>query len=140
MHAYQKEIAKREMLNLVCSYLYKVTPLSDQAKLFFAIFNKNSGPIEKITPSFLEKYLKVDRKPFVGKISFYYDETDEAKVKSLAVWNMAESCVPGINHPNSGKKTTYAPLEEGKDFKVEVGEKIIHEQPKPLTFDDIRDL
>jgi len=32
------------------------------------------------------------------------------------------------------------PLVEGKDFKIKIGKKIVHEQPKPLSFDDIKEL
>lgn len=144
MHAFEKEIAKTEMLTPVCSYPYKVIPLSDQAKLAFALFNKNSGPLERTTAAFLKKYLNVEKGPFVGKMTFYYEESNEtvrkSETKQLAIWNMAESWVPGIFHTHSGKSSFYTALAEGKDYKVEVGEKIVHEQPKALTFDDIKAL
>ncbi|WP_154675704.1 hypothetical protein [Parafrankia elaeagni] len=144
MHAYEKEIAKREGLMPLCSYPYKVIPVSDQAKLFFALFNKKRGPIEKTTPQFIEKYLKTDKFPFTGKISFYYDNPNESErgneVRSLVNWNMAENWVPGIQHPKSGKISTQRTLEEGKDYRIEIGEKIMNEQPKKLSFNDIKAL
>ncbi|PLR79702.1 hypothetical protein CVD25_06490 [Bacillus canaveralius] len=146
MYPFEKEIAKREMLAIVCSYPYKVIPLSDRAKLAFALFNKNSGPLEKTTAAFFEKYLNVEKEPFVGQVSFYYDDPYESEgslkrtTKERAIWWMAENWVSGITHPNSDRGTFFASLTEGEDYKVEVGEKIVHEQPKALTFDDIKAL
>ncbi|RYI25085.1 hypothetical protein EVU96_25055 [Bacillus infantis] len=148
MYAFEKEIANREMLYPVCSYPYKVIPLTEQAKAAFAAFNKKnspgSAPIEKSLMEFIKKYFKPDKDFFTGKATFYFDEADEQKrineTKSIAVWYMTESGVPGIFHPKSGKKSYYVTLKEDKDFRVEVGEKITHDQPKTPTFEDIKAL
>ncbi|MRX56726.1 hypothetical protein GJU41_22545 [Bacillus idriensis] len=143
MYAFEKEILKRENPAIFCSYPYKVIPLSDQAKIAFAKHNKKSGPMES-NANTVKKYLNVEKKPFVGMVSFPFDDPNEAnfirETKSRAIWKMTESGVPGVFHHDSGIKSYYVTLHEGKDFKIEVGEKIIHEQPQSLTFEDIKTL
>ncbi|MGD6845200.1 hypothetical protein ACQCVH_22110 [Bacillus infantis] len=144
MRAIEIEIAKREALFPVCSYTYKVFPKTDEAKVNFSLFKKDKGPMEKNVFELVKKYFKAEEPAFQGTASFFYDEQDQSKriaeVKSIAMWQMAEQWVPGISHPNSNKKTFYKTLTEGEDFVIEVGEKIVHDQPTPLTFEDIKAL
>ncbi|MBP1944633.1 hypothetical protein [Cytobacillus luteolus] len=146
MYTFEKEILKREMLVPVCSYEYKVIPLSDSAKTAFALFNKRNGELERNRADLHKKYLKLDEFPFAGQRTFYYEDPQESEetrkvmVKELAIMNMADRWVPGISHHEIKKGTGWAPLIEGTDFVVEIGEKIVHEKPKNLTFDDIKAL
>ncbi|APH07213.1 hypothetical protein [Bacillus weihaiensis] len=146
MRPYEKEILRREMISLVYSYPYKVVPLSDDAKLAFALFNKQRGPIPPNAAEVIKKYLNLEKPPFIGQMSFYYDDPNESEdarmimTKELAIKKMAECWVPGISHVDSLRKNSYPPLKEGSDFTIEVGKKIIHDQPLTLTFDDIKAL
>jgi hypothetical protein len=146
MSEFNKELSKREMITPVCSYPYKVVPLTDQAKLGFAMFNKKSGPVERSNAEVIKKFLNMDKPPFIGQRTFYYDDPNETEeqrkneTKELAIWRMAESWVPGISHPKSDRKNAYTTLVYDRDYTIEVGEKIIHEQPERLTFEDIKAL
>jgi hypothetical protein len=146
MSTFEVEVQKREKLYPLFSYPYQVIPLTDQAKIAFALFKKDRGPIEGNYANLIKKYLKADKVPFKGQATFCYEdpkETEEnliSSVKELANFNMAERSVPGISSPLSGKRTYYVALTEGEDYKIEVGEKIVHEQPKILSFDDIKAL
>jgi hypothetical protein len=146
MSQFNKQLAKMEMITPVCSYPYKVVPLTEQAKLAFSLFNKKSGPMENRNADVIKKYFNMDKPPFIGQRTFYYDDPNETEeqrkneTKELAIWRMAESWVPGINHPKSFKTSSYKALIPDKDYIVEIGEKIIHEQPEIFTFDDIKAL
>ncbi|MFD2118162.1 hypothetical protein ACFSTH_11690 [Paenibacillus yanchengensis] len=142
MFAFEKEIAEREMLTPVCSYSYQVISISDQAKLNFGLSLKKRGPIEKLVDLF-KKGEKLNDYPFVGQITFFHDDLNEKRIeetKELAQLNMARYGIKGINYTENGFNyvSFNASLREGKDYKIKVGEKIIHEQPRKLTFDDIK--
>lgn len=103
MHAFEKEIAKKEMLSIACSYPYQVIPISEQAKANFGLFNKKRGPIERFK-DFLARNVTEEKMqvfPYKGQMSFYFDDPDEttriAEVKNFVQWNMARFGVPGIN-------------------------------------------
>lgn len=144
MHAYEKEINKRELLVPAFSYPYQVIPLTEQAKISFALYNKQQGPLERI-PDLIKNHLNVERPPFVGELKFYYEDTKETEqfrkemTKDHAIKTMAGRKVRGISHKKVGH-SIYAPLIEGKDYTIEIGEKIKHKQPKQLSFKDIKAL
>jgi predicted nucleic acid-binding Zn ribbon protein len=146
MHAFQREIQKREMLSPVFSYPYKVIPISEQAKVAFSLFNKRNGLLEKTHAELIKKYLNVEKFPFIGNMTFYYEDSNEteeqhkAATKELAIKNMADRWVPGVHHPDVKKNTNYVDLHEGTDFEIEIGEKVVYEQPDVLTFEDIKAL
>jgi hypothetical protein len=146
MHSFEKEILKREMLHPVASYPYKVIPLTNKAKLSFSLFNKRNGELERSNAELFKKYLNVDKFPFVGQMTFYYDDPKESEevrkelTKDLAIRNMAERWVPGVTHVDVKKSTGFGALIKDEDYTIEVGEKITHEQPKTLTFADIKAL
>lgn len=146
MRTFEKELAVKEAQTMVCSYPYKVIPLTEQAKLAFALYSKKRGPADEKNAIVIKKYLDMDKHPFVGRKGFYYDDPSEpeekrkAETKDHAIWLMTESNVPGISHRNSGKRTYYRELYEGVDYEIQVGEKIIHNQPERLTFEDIKTL
>lgn len=147
MYSFEKEIAKREMLHPVVSYPYQVVPISEQAKLHFGLTVKKSGPIEKLVNLF-KKGEELTEFPFVGQRTFFYDDPKESEqdriqaVKQLAQFNMARHGVRGISYkdPHWDLKSFNATLREGEDYKIQVGEKIVHEQPKTLTWDDVEAL
>ncbi|MCM3637731.1 hypothetical protein M3152_08350 [Sporosarcina luteola] len=145
MRAFERQVAELECHNVLFSYPYQVKPITDQAIAFFAIHGRDGGPIPKNKTEF-EKNLKLDRYPFKGSRAFYYDDPNESEderiksTKNLAVLNMADRHVPGIYHIKSIGKNPYIALTEGTDYEIEVSEKIVHEQPKKLSFDDIKAL
>lgn len=151
MHAFEKELKKREMLTPAFSYSYKVVPLSDQAKFYYAVYLKRritSGlhlPVSKVDLALVnEKNLA--KHPFSGQLMFYYEdpketaEIHETMVREHALQNMARSTVSGFSHKDVSIKKYIADLVEGTDYRIEIGERVIYEQPKTLTFDDIKAL
>lgn len=148
MYAFEKEIAKLEAIETAVSYPYQVIPLSEQAKLHFGLFNRERGPLEKMKDFFKRNLTeeKLQRFPFKGNMSFFYDETNETlrigEVKDLVKWNMARFGIPGINY--KGKDAHYisymVAISEGTDYKIEIGKKVVHEKPVRLTFDDVKTL
>lgn len=91
---------------------------------------------------------EADEHPFVGKRTFFHDDPNESEetrieaTKVLAKFSMARYGVRGISYTGHGYSyvSLNASLSEGEDYKIIVGEKIIHEQPRYLTFDDIKAL
>ncbi len=136
------EIAKRERKSPVVSYSYKVEPITEQAILAFAHYGHRKGTIKDLR-YIVEDNPALRKKPFVGEYTFFYDnpeETEEQRISIVtehAIWSMAQFFVPGITHLNSDRKTFYVSLKKDVDYRVEVGEKVTHEQPKKLSFDDI---
>ncbi|NMO97461.1 hypothetical protein [Paenibacillus lemnae] len=147
MSKLEKEIAEQEMLTPLFSYPYQVVAISDQAKTNFGLSLKKGGPLEKLKDLF-KRAEELHHSPFVGQRTFYYDDPNEPEkdrieaTKELAKHNMAYGGIMGISYRRNGYASIShaTPLEEGKDYKIKVGEKIIHEQPEKLTFDDIKAL
>ena len=148
MNAFEKEVAEREALTPLYSYPYEVEPISEQAVSFFSIYCRGGGPIPQSKAEFerIKKDFKLDKSPFVGQMTFYYDDPRQSEqerirtTKNAAIKNMADRHVPGIYHHNSPAKNPYFALVEGQDYEVKVGEKIVHEQPERLSFDNIKAL
>jgi hypothetical protein len=150
MFPFQKEIQKIEQLSAVCSYPYKVIPLSEEAKFYSVVYLKRKKSSGLKLPLSKQDYALLDDEalsshPFSGQLTFYYDdpkESEEARhqlVKQHAVRNMARSRVKGF----SSDVTTSVQskfLKEGKDYEIQVGDKVVHQQGKELTFDDIKPL
>lgn len=147
MFAFEKEIAEIEMLTPLFSYPYQVVAISDQAKLHFGLELKKRGPMEKLM-NLIKKGEEVNEFPFVGERIFFYDDPTEPEksrievTKELAKFNMAYRGIRGISYYGKGfnYNSWNASLKEGEDYKIKVGEKIIHQQPQKLSFDDIKAL
>lgn len=145
MNLIQNEVMKRERLYPVYSYPYKVVPLSEQGKLAFAHYANERGSVKEVW-TLVKDNPALDKQPFVGECSFYHDDPKESEeaLKSVtiehAIWNMAEKGVPGISHMHSGRRSYYVALKRGEDYEVIMGEKVAHDPPKELSFNDIKAL
>lgn len=146
MNAFEKERANLEATEIVCFYPYEVIPLTGQAKTAFALYNKSAqgGPVEPKLTKFIDKFLNLKKPAFTGEMPFYDEDLNEnvmvERTRDLVKWKMAQEGVPGISHPKSSKSSFYTALAEGEDYTIKVGEKITPEQPKKLTFADIKAL
>lgn len=149
MFEFEKQIMKAEGKFPVISYPYKVVPISDEAKFSFAKYKNTLHRFlsDKEKKRFIEKNLNVKQVPFVGEVKFYEDmkeenikiEVNQRVLKTLAIYE-----VPGVSYSDpdgSFKRFMTSPLKYGKDFVIEIGEKIIHEsKQEKLTFADIKAL
>lgn len=150
MFEFEKQIMKAENRYPMVGYSYKVLPKSEFAKLCFAKFR--AAPHRTIfigeKKKFIEEHLNsvLSQDPFTGIVKFHAD-IDENQVEMLGrhivLQNMGNSSVAGIEYSDPfgiSKRYVFNPLIYDKDFTIEFGEKITYQQPKPLTFDDIKAL
>lgn len=150
MFGYEIEIARREALFPFYSYPYKVVPLSENAKLsFYVRMLKKSSMQLPVTAKMLSEVVTEENlslHPFSGKLTFFYDDpkqTESTRIEMArkhAVRNLAEGRVSGFNYQDSGIKTYVADFTEGVDYRIEIGEKIVHEIPGELSYDVIKAL
>lgn len=150
MFAFEIEIAKREQLNLRFEYPYKVIPLSERAKfIFYKYLKTGSGLALNTTNKMIAEVLtekNLARYPFTGKRAFYYNDTKETEsvrvqmTRDLAIWGLARSHIEGFDHSGSFIISKVAPLVEGVDYRIEIGEKISYPEPAELNYDGIKAL
>lgn len=154
MFEFEKQILKGEGRYPTVSYPYTVLPISDKGKLAFARWN--SGNTNRIVPekekqTLIEKLFSLVREPkeevqlrepLTGSVRIYEDvQNIEIEVKRLVVKKMALAGVPNIEYMgDTFARHTLNPLEIDKDFKIEIGERVVDEPPLKLTFDDIKAL
>jgi hypothetical protein len=150
MFAFEIEIAKREQLNLRFKYPYKVVPLSERAKLIaYRYLKTGSGFDMNTTNKMIAEVLTEEnlaRYPFTGKMAFFYNDTKETDsvrvqiVKDLAIWGLSRSRVEGFDHRDSFVISKVAPLVEGIDYRIEIGDKVTYPEPAELNYDGIKAL
>lgn len=150
MFDYEIEIARREQLFHYYSYPYKVVPISERAKQSFYIYMlPTRGPLRPITAKMISEVVTEEnlaRHPFTGKLSFFYDDpkqTESTRIEMArmhAIWSMAKSRVEGFSHKDVWIKSYTAALIEGTDYRIEIGEKIVHKRPAELSYDVIKAL
>jgi len=151
MFDYEIEIARREQLFYYYSYPYKVVPLSESAKQNFYLYmlRNNSRPLSPITQKMISEVVTEENLslyPFTGKFALVYDDPKQTESNRIemarmhAIRSMANSRVDGFNHPDVWIKTYTAALAEGVDYRIEIGEKIVHKIPGELSYDVIKAL
>lgn len=149
MFEFEKQIMKAERRFPLVGYSYKVVPKTKKAEFSFAKWNKFVHRImsESEQKKFITENLDLKRSPFMGVVKVHEDikenEVDHV-IKHSVLRNLAEMNVPGIEYSDPSGRHKYVcltPLKYEKDFVIEVVEKITYdEEPKKLTFDDIKAL
>lgn len=150
MFAFEIEIAKREQLNKMFEYPYKVIPLSERAKfIFYKYLKMGSGLALNVTNKMIAEVLtekNLSRYPFTGKRAFYYNDTKETEsvrvqmTRDLAIWGLARSHIEGFDHRGSFVISRVPPLVEGVDYRIEIGDKVTYAEPAELNYDGIKAL
>lgn len=133
MQLYKKRIRNLEQQTPLFAYPYQIIPISRDGE--FALEDKQ----------------------LTGEYVFQFDDPGESEtqeieiVKDGAVRHLAFQKVPGVRHRDQTSKgyiinlkgrgnRVKSRLEVGIDYEIIVGEKIILEPVKKLTFDDIKTL
>lgn len=152
MSPYEVQLKKEERLYPECSYTYQIKPLSEWAEVEFAKHFKRKGkgglqlPVTKdekkhyLTDEYLSEH------PFSGTATLYYDNPNDSKssrvdlVKDCANLNMARHFIVGFRDTRLHIRLNTPIMKEGKDYEIIVSDKITHDKPNPMTFDDIKAL
>lgn len=147
MFEFEKQIMKADNKYPMVGYAYKVIPTTERGKFAFAKWKRDPQRMLRNSEikSFITENLDINKEPFVGIVKLYEDVKEhEAKtlVDEVVLRKLAVANVPGVDYNDQfgSFKRHLNPLEYRKDFVIEIVKKITYEQPKSLSFDDIKAL